>query len=188
MIKFTRTQLAVAGTAAAVSVFAAAAVLLVYYFRNRKNSKQTMDKKTTGAAGIALIKKFEGLKLSAYKPVASEKYYTIGYGHYGADVKQDQTVTEAEAETLLKKDLATAEQAVNSLGVALSQNQFDALVSFAYNCGTAAFLGSTLCKKVKANSNDSTIADEFARWNKSGKTVLAGLTKRRAAEAELYFA
>ena len=88
-------------------------------------------------AGINLIKSFEGLRLKAYKPVSTEKYYTIGYGHYGADVKQDMTITQEYADALLRLDLDRFERAVNSYQRNWTQNQFDALVSFTFNCGVA---------------------------------------------------
>ena len=90
----------------------------------------------TSTAGINLIKKFEGCRLNAYKPVPTEKYWTIGYGHYGPDVSQGMVITQAQAEIMLGIDLQKYEQAVERYTpFPLSQTQFDALVSFAYNCG-----------------------------------------------------
>lgn len=91
----------------------------------------------TSQTGIELIKSFEGLRLTAYKAVPTEKYYTIGYGHYGPDVAADAVITTGEAETYLIGDLATAELCVNMCGLELNQNEFDALVSFTFNCGGA---------------------------------------------------
>ena len=90
----------------------------------------------TSTAGINLIKQFEGCRLTAYKPVPTEKYWTIGYGHYGQDVAPNMTITPAQAEIMLGIDLVKYEQAVDHYAIfPLSQTQFDALVSFAYNCG-----------------------------------------------------
>ena len=112
--------------------------------------------------------------------------WTIGDGHTKGVVK-GQKITEEEAEDFLKKDLAAAEKTVNSLNVQLTQNQFDALVSFVFNLGSGNFLSSTLCKKVKKDPNDSTIRNEFGRWvNSKGKKV-PGLVKRSQEESELYF-
>ena len=86
--------------------------------------------------GLELIKTFEGLRLSSYKALSAEKYYTIGYGHYGSDVSKDMIITESQAEELLKKDVEKFEDKVNKYSnYSFNQNQFDALVSFAYNIG-----------------------------------------------------
>lgn len=143
----------------------------------------------TSQRGIDLIKRFEGLRLKAYKPVKTEIYYTIGYGHYGADVSVNMVITESEAETLLRKDLQKFEQGVLSAiaNTQLTQNQFDALVSFSYNVGLGSLRNSTLLRYVKANANDERIKGEFLKWKYAGGQVLAGLVKRRQAEAGLYF-
>ncbi len=143
----------------------------------------------TTQRGIDLIKRFEGLRLKAYKPVKTEKYYTIGYGHYGADVTEGMVITEQQAEELLRKDLQKFENGVSDLtkGVELKPQQFDALVSFAYNVGLGAFEKSTLLRKVKNNPNDWTIKSEFLKWRLAGGKVLEGLVKRRQAEAGMYF-
>jgi len=141
--------------------------------------------------GLELIKQFEGLSLTPY--VCSGGINTIGYGNtYYTNGKkvtlQDQPITKQQAEELLKHSLSTYEKAVDSFcRDDISQSQFDALVSFAYNLGTGALQKSTLIKKVNANPKDVTIADEFLKWNKAAGRVLAGLTKRRQAEANLYF-
>jgi len=134
----------------------------------------------TGAAGLNLIKTFEGCRLKAYKCVSTEKYHTIGYGHYGADVAANMTITQEQAETYLKSDLAKFEGYVNSTGMQLDQNQFDALVSFTYNCGQGNL------KKLIQNRTAAQIADALLLYNKSGGKVLAGLTRRRTAEKELF--
>jgi lysozyme len=141
--------------------------------------------------GLELIKQFEGLSLTPY--VCSGGINTIGYGNtYYTNGKkvtlQDKPITKQQAEELLKHSLSTYEKAVDSFcRDDISQSQFDALVSFAYNLGTGALQKSTLIKKVNANPKDVTIADEFLKWNKAAGRVLAGLTKRRQAEANLYF-
>ncbi len=134
----------------------------------------------TGEAGINLIKSFEGLRLKAYKPVSTEKYYTIGYGHYGADVKQDMTITQDYADALLRLDLDKCERAVNSYERNWNQNQFDALVSFTFNCGVANL------KRLVTNRNNAQIAKALPLYNKAGGKVLGGLVRRREAELQLF--
>jgi GH24 family phage-related lysozyme (muramidase) len=134
----------------------------------------------TSKNGIELIKKYEGLRLRAYKAVASEKYYTIGYGHYGADVNKDMVITSDTAEKYLYRDLAKFESYVNNTGLKLTQNQFDALVSFTFNCGQG-----NLQKLIKGRTL-SQIADALLLYNKAGGKVLAGLTKRRKEERTLF--
>ena len=134
----------------------------------------------TSQAGIDLIKQFEGCRLTAYKPVATEKYWTIGYGSYGPHVTEGMTITQARAEELLKQDLARFENAVNALGLSLNQNQFDALVSFAYNCGAGNL------KKLCNGRTMAQIADAILKYDKAGGKVLTGLTRRRKAERELF--
>lgn len=133
--------------------------------------------------GIDLIKQFEGCKLTAYKCPAG--VWTIGYGHT-ATAKQGMTITQAKAIELLRNDLARFEAGVNTyVKVQINQNQFDALVSFSFNVGTGALKTSTLLKKLNAKDFKGA-ADEFLRWNKSNGKVLAGLTKRREKERELF--
>lgn len=141
--------------------------------------------------GLDLIKQFEGLSLTPY--VCAGGINTIGYGstYYpnGQKIKlTDPAITQIVAESFLKHSLSTYEKAVDSFcRDDISQSQFDALVSFAYNLGTGALQKSTLIKKVNANPKDVTIADEFMKWNKANGRVLSGLTRRRQAEANLYF-
>ena len=132
------------------------------------------------AEGLALIKSFEGCRLSAYKVTPSEKFWTIGYGHNGADVKQGMTITMATANALLLADITKFEQAVNATGLKLSSNQFSALVSFTYNCGASNL------KKLIANRTLPQIADAILLYNKSGGKVLEGLKRRRQAERALF--
>lgn len=131
----------------------------------------------TSQKGIDLIKSFEGCKLTAYQDTVH--VWTIGYGHTGG-VKSGQKITKAQAEDFLKADLAKFEKAVNALKMDFNQNQFDALVSFAYNCGTGNL--NKLCKgRTKAE-----IGSKMLLYNKAGEKVLAGLTRRRNAENKLY--
>lgn len=138
----------------------------------------------TGSEGIKLIKRFEGLSLTAY--LCPANVLTIGYGHT-AGVFSGQTITEKEADDLLKKDLATAENAVNAENLNINQNQFDALVSFTFNCGVGAFQRSTLLKKIKENpKNYEAIGVEFNRWVTANGQTLNALKLRREAEFNLY--
>lgn len=134
--------------------------------------------------GLDLIKKYEGLRLEAYKCPAG--VWTIGYGHTKG-VYKGMSITKEEAEKLLQQDVSVFElQVINTVGK-LSDCKIDALVSFAYNVGIAAFRNSTLCRKVKANSDDPAIRNEFMKWIYAGSKKLPGLVKRRAEEAEMYF-
>lgn len=131
--------------------------------------------------GIKLIQQFEGCRLTAYKAVASEKYYTIGYGHYGSDVTKGMTITQAKATSLLKSDLAKFEKLVNKYEkYKFNQNEFDALVSFAYNIGNIDNL-TRYGLRTRAE-----ISDAMVKYNKAGGKVLAGLTNRRKAEQKLF--
>lgn len=134
--------------------------------------------------GADLIKSFEGLRLKAY--VCPAGVWTIGYGSTGSHVKQGMVITEAQADALFSKDIRRFEDAViGMVQVPLTQGQFDALVSFSFNVGQEALRGSTLIKKL--NAGDYVGAQmQFGRWNKAGGQVLYGLTKRRAAEVELW--
>jgi lysozyme len=134
-------------------------------------------------AGLAIIKQFEGLRLKAY--VCPAGVLTIGYGSTGAHVKSDMVITEAESEALLIKDLERFEQAVAMYCPVTTPNQYSALVSFAFNLGEGALKDSTL-RRMHNEGQYEAAAGQFARWNKAGGRVLAGLTKRRAAEAALY--
>jgi lysozyme len=142
--------------------------------------------------GIDLIKSFEGIRLGAY--LCSAGVPTIGYGStYYTDktkVKMgDRLKDAAEAESLLAITVQLFENNVTALinGTQLTTNQFNALVSFAFNLGTAALAKSTLLKKVKANPNDPSIAIEFDKWVNAAGVKLEGLVRRRKAEAAMYF-
>ena len=131
--------------------------------------------------GLDLIKTFEGLRLSAYKALSTEKYYTIGYGHYGLDVSKDMTITESQAEELLKKDIEKFEDKVNKYSnYNFNQNQFDALVSFAYNIGNIDQLTA------KGTRTIEQISSHISLYVKAGGKTLAGLVKRREKEKELF--
>lgn len=137
----------------------------------------------TSQNGINLIKHFEGCKLSAYK--CPSGVWTIGYGHTKG-IKQGMKISQKQADNYLKDDLKTFEHCINKyVKVTINQNQFDALVSFTFNCGGGALKSSTLLKKL--NKKDySGAANELLRWNKSNGKVLAGLTRRREAEKALF--
>ena len=144
-----------------------------------------MTARKMGAAGLKIVKQFEGCKLSAYRCPAG--IWTIGYGSTGPHVKPGMVITRQRADALLQDDLARFEAAVDNAAPRASQNQFDAMVAFAFNVGITAFTKSTLLRKHKAGDFAGARA-EFARWNKAGGKVLPGLTRRRAAEAALYAA
>lgn len=132
--------------------------------------------------GRKFIQSFEGCSLAAYQD--SIGVWTIGYGHIQG-VKQGDVITKERAEILFAMDLRRYENGVfECVSIALPQSQFDALVSFAYNCGLGNLLKSTLLKKV--NAKDLTAKDEFLKWNKAGGKVIKGLTRRREAEAKLF--
>jgi lysozyme len=140
---------------------------------------------------IELIKKFEGFSAVPYMCPAS--VVTIGYGSTRyADGRKvtmtDNSITIEGAIILLKQTLKQYELAVDAYcRDDINQNQFDALVDFAYNCGNGNLKSSTLLKKINTNPNDPTIAVEFRKWNKGGGKILKGLVNRREAEIELYF-
>jgi len=133
--------------------------------------------------GLDLIKSFEGFRATAY--ICPAGVLTIGYGSTGPHAKKGMTITEAQGEELLRKDVARFERGVSALVGETTQGRFDALVSFAFNIGLGALESSTLLKKHKAGDYAGA-AEQFARWNKGGGKVLPGLTRRRAAETDLY--
>ena len=138
--------------------------------------------------GLDLIKSFEGCQLKAYKCPAG--VWTIGWGTTepinGIKPHEGMIITQQQADELLIKNLKGYENAVNKyVTYCINQNQFDALVSFAYNCGNGALKTSTLLKKLNAGDVQGA-ANEFLRWNKSNGKVLNGLTRRREAERKLF--
>jgi len=136
---------------------------------------------------INLIKLFEGYKPKAYLCPAS--VVTIGFGSTmytdGRKIKLGDTINEQQAYELLMWELRNKAFALHGLN--LNQNQFDSCLSFIYNVGIGAFNRSTIRKKILLNRNDKTIKDEFLRWVNKGSPFEKGLTRRRIAEAELYF-
>lgn len=139
--------------------------------------------RTINAEGLRLIKDSEGLRLSAYQD--SVGVWTIGYGHT-ATAQRGQTITEAEAEQLLQADLRRFEDGVRELvRVPLTDNQFAALVSFAFNLGLGALAESTLLRKLNAGDYQGAAA-EFPRWVHAGGKQLPGLVTRRGRERQLF--
>ena len=139
--------------------------------------------------GYDVIKSFEGIKNKAYKD--SVGIWTVGIGFItvdGVKVNENTTLTNDQIEEQFFKQIVKYENAVNNnVKSVLNQNQFDALVSFTFNLGEGSLKSSTLLKKVNVNPNDTSISAEFLKWNKAGGRVIDGLTKRRQAEAKLYF-
>jgi lysozyme len=142
-------------------------------------------------AGYLLITEFEGFSAKPY--LCSAKIPTIGYGNtYYSDNKRvtmlDKEITKVQAFEMFKTIADRFADKVNKLVTSpLNQNQFNALVSLAYNIGTGNFASSTILKKVNKNHNDASIELEFKKWNKVNKKEVAGLTKRRLYESKVYF-
>jgi lysozyme len=141
----------------------------------------------TSQDGINLIKSFEGLRLTSY--YCASNVLTIGYGSTGPHVTEGMTITEAEAEALLRQDLKRFEKAVVSAIIPkLTQHEFDAIVSFTFNCGIGALNDSTFCYRINNGEDKATCFEqEFPKWVRgaNGKP-LPGLVRRR--EAEVYLA
>lgn len=133
--------------------------------------------------GLELVKRFEGCKLRAYTCPAG--VLTIGYGSTGPHVKPGMVITQQQADELLRSDLRRFEDYVAEHCAPASDNQFAALVSFAFNVGEGALAKSTLRRCHMAKDYEGA-AKQFARWNKAGGKVLKGLVNRRAAEEALY--
>lgn len=134
--------------------------------------------------GLDLIKSFEGCMLTAYKPVQTEQDYTIGWGHYGSDVYAGMSITQAQADQFLFEDVQRFVNAVNQYQVRFNfnQNQFDALVSFTYNCGEGSLAAVMSCCNTKKE-----IAEECKLYNKSSAgQILNGLVRRREEEYKLF--
>lgn len=144
---------------------------------------------TPSPNAIKLIKYFEGLRLKAY--LCSAGVPTIGYGQTGKDIKLGLVITEAEANTLLNRDLATRAAKLNELlaGAKTTQGQFDGMISLMFNIGNGAFASSSVLRNHKAG-NFAQAAASFGMWVKAtvrgAKVTLPGLVTRRAAEAKLY--
>ncbi len=139
------------------------------------------------ARGIGFVAAHEGFRARPYKASPSEQYLTIGYGHYGPDVKPTLQITQAEGRRLLHKDLERFVSAVNALiDRKLTQTEFDALVSFTYNLGEGALAGSTLRKRLNAGDpKPKTFREELPKWVKAGGVTLQGLVIRRDDEVQL---
>ena len=133
--------------------------------------------------GLSLIKKFEGCRLEAY--YCSGGVLTIGYGHTGG-VKESDTITQEEAEKLLRADVFKfAEYVEDNVMVELDQGQFDALVAWTFNLGPGNLRESTMLKKLN-EADYASVPSEMKRWNKAGGKTLDGLIRRRNAEALLF--
>ena len=145
-----------------------------------------MSSRPVGPAGLELIKRFEGCRLTAYKPVPNEQYWTIGWGHYGPDVKPGMMISQDRADALLVQDCQGAADAVDRASncpvtSVLNSNQRDALISFTFNCGVGNL--RTLCR----NRSLPQICEAMALYNKgNGGQVLQGLVRRRKAEQDLF--
>lgn len=140
-------------------------------------------------AGIKLIKSFEGCMLMAYPdPGTGGDPWTAGWGHTGSDVQRGLQITQEQADEWLLKDLEKAERCVNNaVKGQITQGMFDALCSFVHNLGCGALNQSTLLRLLNSGDDDKA-ANEFVRWNRAGGHVMAGLTRRRQAEMELFLA
>ena len=141
-----------------------------------------MPNYTTSASMRQMIEGFEGLRLEAYQD--SVGVWTIGYGHTPSS--PGQVITKEQADSLMASDLVRFESKINGFcGEATTQGQFDAMVSFAYNLGAGALQGSTLLRLHQSGDYPGA-ADQFLRWDHAGGEVLAGLTRRRQAERQVY--
>jgi lysozyme len=139
---------------------------------------------TYSAKGLALTQQFEGCRLTAYQDQVG--VWTIGYGHTGPEVMPGLTITEEQSKALLTKDVCSAAACVNNLvNVILTQDEFDALVDFVFNLGAGAFKGSTMLRRLNAGDFEGAAA-QFERWSRAGGVVVAGLLRRRQAEASLF--
>ena len=133
--------------------------------------------------GLALIKKFEGCRLEAYR--CSANVLTIGYGHTGGVLETD-VITQDDADKLLEEDIAKFEKYVNdNVIVELNQSQFDALVAWTFNLGVGNLRQSTMLRKLNEGDYQS-VPSEMNRWNKAGGKTLDGLIRRRKAEGLLF--
>jgi len=137
----------------------------------------------TSDAGLDLIKSFEGLKLTAYQDIVG--VWTIGWG-CTEGIHKGMVISLSEAEEMLENELSKFEEAVSKLvKVQINDNEYAALISFAYNLGAGALGGSTLLKKLNAGDKAGA-AEEFLKWNHAGGKVISGLTRRREAEQALF--
>ena len=137
----------------------------------------------TSNKGINLIKKYEGCRLYAYRD--SVGVLTIGYGTTKG-VKAGMSITQQQAESFLKRDIAPLEKVLNSMNINFTQGQYDALISFQYNLGAANFKSSTMYKKIIARADDLDITDQMVKWHNAAGRPLLGLKKRRVEEANTF--
>ncbi len=152
------------------------------------NKKELRKEIIYSQAAIDMIKQFTNLHLNAYKSVSGK--ISIGYGTTVIDnnkpVLPNMHITEEQASDLLVKDIEKlSRQISNLLRATVTQNQFDALVSFAYNIGINQFARSALLRLININDIEGA-AKQFIRWNKSGGVEQSGLTRRRIAETDLF--
>lgn len=137
-----------------------------------------------GKRGLALTQSFEGLRLKAYQDIVG--VWTIGYGHTGKDVHPGMVITQDQAAAYLLEDIQAAVKAVNRLVTApLTQEEFDGLVDFTFNCGDSALAKSTLLRMLNAGDLKGA-AEQMLLWNHAGGKVVAGLLRRRQAEQDLF--
>lgn len=151
--------------------------------------KPVQSELRTSDKGLAIIQEFEGFRSKAYRCPAG--IWTIGYGHTSAagmpHVYKGMTVTKEEAKALLKRDVVQYERAVlNYVRVSMTQNEFDALVSFCYNIGVTAFSKSSVVRFLNSGKK-GLVGSGLALWTKGGGKVLPGLVKRRAMECDLFY-
>ncbi len=133
--------------------------------------------------GMALIKKYEGCKLFAYRD--SVGIPTVGYGHT-KNVMMGMAITQKQADEFLLADIAPVEKALNNLHINFSQQQFDALCSWIFNLGIGNFNSSTMKKKIVGGASDLEITDQLVKWHNAGGKPLLGLKRRRVAEANMF--
>lgn len=137
-------------------------------------------------AAARFLRDWEGLRLEAYKPVATETYFTAGYGHYSKDLKPGERIDVIQAEMWLDADIKFAQRQLSDMVTApVTLTQSTALISLVFNIGAGAFRRSTLLKQLNAGKLMNA-AYEFLRWNRAGGKVLDGLNRRRRAEKALF--
>lgn len=156
---------------------------IVVILPQRRVGEQNSTAMTLSRRGLNLIKEFEGLRLEAYQCSAGK--WTLGYGTT-LGIVEGMTCTKEAAEAMLRRDVERfAAKVATAVHVPITQNQFDALVSFAYNVGVGAFENSTLLKKLNAG-DDAGASGEFLKWIKANGEILGGLKRRRKAEQSLF--
>lgn len=138
--------------------------------------------------GLDLIREFEGCVLTAYPdPATGGDPITVGYGHTGPEVHLGMKITQQDADRMLEDDLLKFERGVTELvKVPISQNEFDSLVAFAFNLGLGNLKSSTLLRLLNENAHHAEVAAQFLRWDRANGKQMAGLTRRRKAEAAMF--